>query len=93
MRRRDRFGPSGRYELRVAGHLDDHWATYFPGLTLNHRDDGTTTLTGPVADQAELHGHLARVRDLAAPLISVTALDDHHAARTPTADPALQETP
>ena len=93
MNRGDRLGPPGRYELRVAGHLDDHWATCFPGFTLSHRDDGTTTLTGRVADQAELHGHLARVRDLAAPLISVTALDDHHAARTPTADPTPQETP
>ena len=93
MNRLDRFGPSGRYELRLVGHLDEHWAARFPGFTLRHRDDGTTTLTGPVADQAELHGHLARVRDLAAPLISVTALDDHHAARTPAADPTPQETP
>ena len=72
----------GRYELRVAGHLDSHWSAAFAGLVLTHEDDGTTTLCGPVADQAELHGHLARVRDLAATLISVTALDEHHAART-----------
>lgn len=66
---------TGRYELRVAGHLDDRWAAWFGGLTLTHEDDGTTTLRGPVVDQAELHGHLARVRDLGATLVSVTALD------------------
>ena len=75
-------GAPGRYELRVTGHLDANWAATFAGLTLTHEDDGTTTLCGPVADQAELHGHLARVRDLATTLISVTALDAQHAART-----------
>jgi hypothetical protein len=62
----------GWYELRVDGHLDPHWSTWFGGLTLTHGDDGTTTLRGPVADQAELHGLLARVRDLGATLLSVT---------------------
>lgn len=63
-----------RYELRIAGHLDEHWASWFAGLTLTHEDDGTTTLRGPVADQAELHGHLARVRDLGATLVSVALI-------------------
>ena len=60
------------YELRVEGHLDEHWSTWFDGLTLVREDDGTTTLRGPVTDQAELHGLLAKVRDLGATLISVT---------------------
>ncbi|MGI8946667.1 MAG: hypothetical protein ACR2FV_01535 [Ornithinimicrobium sp.] len=63
------------YELRVGGHLDEHWASWFGGLTLIHDDDGTTTLHGVVTDQAELHGLLARVRDLGATLISVKATD------------------
>ena len=63
------------YELRVQGHLDEHWASWFGGLTLIHDDDGTTTLHGVVTDQAELHGLLARVRDLGATLISVKATD------------------
>ena len=63
------------YELRVEGHLDEHWSSWFGGLTLIHADDGTTTLQGVVTDQAELHGLLARVRDLGATLISVTATD------------------
>jgi hypothetical protein len=63
------------YELRVEGHLDEHWSTWFDGMALVHQDDGTTTLRGLVADQAALHGHLAKVRDLATPLISVKIID------------------
>jgi RimJ/RimL family protein N-acetyltransferase len=64
-----------RYEVCVGGHLDDHWATWLDGLTLVRHDDGTTVLTGLLADQSQLHGLLARVRDLGAPLLSVRALD------------------
>ena len=60
------------YVVRVSGHLDPYWATRFTGLALAHDPDGTTTLTGDVADQAELHGILTRVRDLGVALISVT---------------------
>ncbi len=63
------------YELRVEGHLDEHWSTWFDGLTLRREDDGTTTLGGVVADQAELHGLLAKVRDIGATLISVRTID------------------
>ncbi len=59
------------YELRVEGHLDEHWSTWFGGMTLIHEDDGTTTLRGAVTDQAELHGLLAKVRDLGTTLLSV----------------------
>lgn len=61
------------YELRVAGLLDRHWSSWFGGLEITHEEDGTTTLRGVVADQTELHGLLAKVRDLGAPLISVTS--------------------
>lgn len=63
------------YELRLAGHLDDRWAAWFDGMTLARLPDGSTLLRGPVADQAVLHGILARVRDLGASLTSVTATD------------------
>ena len=63
------------YEFRVGGHLDEHWSTWFGGLALTREDDGTTTLRGAVVDQAELHGLLARIRDLGAPLLSVVACD------------------
>ena len=65
--------PAG-YVLRVTGHLDPHWAPWFGDLTLTHDDDGTTTLRGAVADQAELHGILAKIRDLGVTLISVEAI-------------------
>jgi len=68
-------GEPGRYEIRLRGHLDAHWASWFEGLTVAHASDGTTTLSGPVADQAALHGLLRKVRDLGLPLISVTQVD------------------
>lgn len=63
------------YEVRVAGHLDDYWATWLDDLTLARHDDGTTVLTGPLTDQSQLHGLLARVRNLGAPLLWLRALD------------------
>ena len=69
------MNPPPRYELRVGGHLDEHWSAWFGGLSLTREDDGTTTLRGAVTDQAELHGLLAKVRDLGTTLISVTTID------------------
>jgi hypothetical protein len=71
----EHHGP-GRYELRIRGHLDDCWAEWFEGLVLIRESDGTTTLCGPVIDQAALHGLLAKVRDLGVTLISVHAIED-----------------
>ena len=64
-----------RYEIRLGTHLAPRWATWFDGMTLSRASDGTTVLTGPVADQAALHGLLAKVRDLGVPLVAVTQLD------------------
>jgi hypothetical protein len=69
-----------RYELRIEGHLDQHWSTWFGGLALTLEGDGTTTLRGLVTDQSELHGLLAKVRDLGVTLISVTPIDAAHDA-------------
>ncbi len=63
------------YAIRVAGHLDDHWSTRFGGLTITRNGDGTTTLAGPVADQAHLHGVLAGLRDIGATLLDLRATD------------------
>ena len=65
--------PAG-YRLRVDGHLDDHWSPWFDGLILTHHGDGTTSLSGVVADQAALHGLLRGVRDLGLTLISVEVI-------------------
>jgi hypothetical protein len=62
-------------KLRVEGHLDEHWSTWFEGMLLSREADGTTTLSGLVADQSALHGILAKVRDLGATLISVEVID------------------
>jgi hypothetical protein len=59
------------YEIRLKGHLDDRWAEWFGGLTIRLEEDGDTILSGPVADQAALHGLLKKVRDLGLPLLSV----------------------
>ena len=65
----------GRYEIRLKGHLGTRWAAWFDGLALTNESDGTTTIYGPVADQAALHGLLQKVRDLGLPLVSVTQVE------------------
>lgn len=60
-----------RYEIRLKGHLDEKWASWFEGMTLTREACGETLLQGQVADQAALHGLLRRIRDLGLPLLSV----------------------
>jgi hypothetical protein len=59
------------YQIRVKGHLDSQWADWFEGLIITLEEDGDTLLTGPVSDQAALHGLLKKVRDLGLSLLSV----------------------
>lgn len=75
------------YEVRVAGHLDDHWSSWLDDLAISRRADGTTALTGEMADQAQLHGLLARLRDIGAPLLSLRLLDAPVAGKGTTAKP------
>ena len=77
---------SGRYEIRLNGHLDARWADWFGGLTLSREADGTTLIQGQVVDQAALHGLLQKVRDLGLPLISATQFEPGQ-PDVPTIDP------
>jgi hypothetical protein len=63
------------YEIRLQGHLDARWAEWFEGLTIILEENNVTLLTGPVIDQAALHGLLKKVRDLGLPLISVNPVE------------------
>jgi hypothetical protein len=65
----------GRYEIRVRGHLESRWAAWFDGMSLTHESDGTTSIHGPVVDQAALYGLLQKLRDVGLPLVSVAQLD------------------
>ena len=62
------------YEIKIKGHLNDHWEPWFEGMNLKYETDGEeqyTLISGPVADQPALHGLLAKIRDLNLTLISV----------------------
>jgi hypothetical protein len=60
------------YQIRLKGHLGSQWIDWFEGLTITLEENGDTFLTGPVIDQAALHGLLKKVRDLGIPLLSVS---------------------
>ncbi len=62
------------YQIRIKGHLGSDWADWFGGLTITLEDSGETLLTGPVLDQAALHGLLKKVRDSGLTLISVNPI-------------------
>jgi hypothetical protein len=74
------------YQIRIKGHLGRQWTDWFGGLTLTLEDNGDTLLTGPVVDQAALHGLLRQVRDLGMPLLSVTRVEPDQASKTHAPD-------
>lgn len=71
---------NGVYEIKVKGHLDDHWKPWFEGMTLTHMANGEpgqecTLITGSISDQPALHGILDKIRDLNLTLISVRKMN------------------
>lgn len=83
----------GRYEIRLKGHLASRWAARFDGMSLTTHSDGTTSLEGPVVDQAALHGLLTKLRDLGLPLLSVTPAEVDPQPSPHTPSPACDTTP
>ena len=69
------MGQQTSYEIRVRGHLDDSWSEWFEGLRLTREANGETVLSGPIVDEAALHGVLAKVRDLGLPLLAVNRVE------------------
>ena len=80
------FNDTSIYEIRVKGVLDSRWSEWFDGMALSSDANGETTLSGPVTDQAALHGLLARVRDLGVPLVSVRRRGANLPLNEPAAD-------
>ena len=78
------------YQIRIKGQPGNEWTDWFEGLTITLEDNGETLLTGPVADQAALHGLLKKIRDLGLPLVSVSPLK--HGPSTTFPLPGLGET-
>ncbi len=68
-------GQPAVYQIRVKGHLGIEWADWFGGFTIALEENGDTLLTGPVIDQAALHGLLKKVRDMGLPLVAVCPLE------------------
>lgn len=62
---------SEQYVIRLQGHLDERRWRYFEGWMITLLPGGETLLTGPVADQAALHGILNRIRDMGVKLLEV----------------------
>ncbi|MCP4937375.1 MAG: hypothetical protein GY927_24980 [bacterium] len=67
-------GQPNIYRIRIKGHLSSQWSDWFEGLTITLEEGGNTLLSGPVVDEAALHGLLKKVRDLGMPLLSVNRI-------------------
>lgn len=68
-------GKQTLYEIRLKGHLDEHWSEWFDDLTITYDDDDNTILSGLVTDQSALHGLLKKAHDLSLSLMSVTQVE------------------
>ena len=72
------------YQIRVEGHVGESWSPWFQGMAICHEESGETVLSGPLPDQAALHGVLMKIRDLGLPLVEVTRIGVAGAPRDAT---------
>ena len=79
------------YQIRVKSHLGSDWGDWFDGLTITPEENGDTLLTGPLVDQAALHGLLKKVRDLGMTLVSVNPVDPGPSTTLGTGRPDVSE--
>lgn len=84
---------AGRYEIRVGGHLEPRWSTWFEGMNVTCEAGGTTLVHGRVVDQAALHGLLHRLRDTGLPLLALTRVESGPPAPPTSADPTPWRAP
>ena len=70
------MSPSQFHEIRIEGHLGDSWSPWLDDMTVHREESGETVLSGPLRDQAALHGVLMRIRDLGLPLVEVRRKED-----------------
>lgn len=78
--------PAATYEIRVEGHLDDHWSAWLGGMTLTRTGRSETILTGALPDQAALYGVLMKMRDLALTLVSIRRIESDTSNLTRASD-------
>ena len=72
--------------FRLEDHLDPHWSEWFDGLQVTNEPNAEALLSGYIADQAALHGVLAKVRDLNLALVAVSSVSPQR--QGPTIRPA-----
>ncbi len=75
-----------RYQIQIKGNLDDKWADWFDGFAIANQN-GCSTLTGTVPDQAALHGLISKIRDLGLPLMLIAEINEPTPTNQPTNEP------
>lgn len=77
------------YEIKVKGHLEEHWSDWFEGMTVTNVENGEALLSGLLQDQSALHGVLIKIRDLGLPLVSVRQVEAAQRESEPTPHSAI----
>jgi hypothetical protein len=74
------------YVIKLEGYLDTEWSEWLYEMAISHESDGTTTLSGPLTDQAVLHSVLERIRDMNLTLINLHTLHDSNDSKRPASN-------